>query len=96
MFVETIEFISGERKLLVGEAVPLDKNETVVIDDAKYMLTKCASDEEVESGECEVDSGGTGKWRLLLEMDTKGNYALTVTLKIGRETVKKRVNIVVR
>lgn len=96
MFFETLEFLTGEKKYLVGEAVPLDRNETVVINSARYELTRCVGGEKLENGECEVDASSTGKWRLLLGIAEKGNYTLTVTLEIGKETVKKRVNIVVR
>ncbi len=96
MFVETIDFLSGERKILSGNAVPIDPCETVVINSARYELVSCGTSLILENGECEISENDKSRYQLLLGIDKKGSYELTVTLEIGRETIKKRVNIKVR
>lgn len=88
-----IDFLSGERKIITVTGISKDPNETVIFNSAEYELVSCGSSKTVDGGECELVGG---KAELLLEIDEKGVYTLTVTAKIGREIIKKEATVRVR
>lgn len=88
-----LEFFAGEEKFVEAKVVPSKRNETVVVAYASYELSKKASGEVTEQGNCEV-KGNTV--RHLLRTNEVGTYSLKITAKVGLETVIQRVLVSVK
>lgn len=79
-----IRFYSGEVKEVTAVVHSRTDNEIVVINSASYELRTIPQNLIVEEGVCEVKGNEA---LVLLEMNEKGIYEITVTAHVGREKI---------
>lgn len=92
---EYFEFFSGEKRYIEGCVLPQKNGETVVINSAKFELSKAFSEEIVATGKCDINGGTFSVLLDFLELKP-GEYGLKFTLEVGGETVIERVGVSVK
>lgn len=92
---EYFEFFSGERRYVEGYVLPQKNGETVVINSAKFELSKAFSEEIVATGKCDINGG---QFSILLDFLnlSPGEYSVKFTLAVGGETVIEKVGMSVK
>lgn len=92
---EFFEFYTGEKRYIEGSVLPQKNGEIVVINSAKFELSKAFGEEKIANGDCEKDGGRF--WVLLDFLNLPaGEYSVRFTLEVGGETVIERVGVSVR
>ena len=92
MGVNEILFYSGEIKYISAVVNPRNPNELVVISEAKYELID-SEGQVIEAGDCEIENR---EIRSLLRVEGVGQYSLKLTVKIGKEVVIQKADVIVR
>lgn len=92
---EYFEFFSGEKRYVEGCVLPQKSGETVVINSAKFELSKAFGEENIATGNCEIDGGQFSVLLDFLELKP-GEYGLKFTLEVGGEMVIERVGVSVK
>lgn len=91
MGINEILFYSGEIKYISAMVNPRNPNDLVIISEAKYELID-SKGQLVETGDCEIENR---EIRLLLGINKAGQYTLKLTVKIGKETVIQKADVMV-
>lgn len=92
---EFFEFYSGEKRYIEGSVLPQRQGEIVVINSAKFELSKAFGDEVIYEGKCDTDGGSFSVLLDFLNLPA-GEYSVKFALEVGGETVIERVGVSVR
>lgn len=92
---EYFEFFSGERRYVEGYVLPQKNGETVVINSAKFELSKAFSDEIIATGKCDINGGVFSVLLDFLNLPA-GEYSVKFALEVGGETAIERVGVSVK
>lgn len=85
-----IVFYQGEERTVDAYAASSNPNDLLIITSAEWTLTNSATGEVVDSGDCEIDGN---QMTVFFGSDVAGYYALEITARIGRETLKQRCGV---